>query len=84
MLKGIFFWLILINTEDKLRNSDSLDITFVLLIGLIMNTYLCYHLCPKSGLNYLGLQPDNGVAVTTFVEKVGLITSGFSLTTVLL
>ena len=41
--------------EDKPRNGDSLDITFVLLIGLIMKTYLCYHLCPKSGLNYLRL-----------------------------
>ena len=49
------FWLILCNTEDKPRNGDSLDIIFVLLIGLIMKTYLCYHLCPKSGFNYLGL-----------------------------
>ena len=43
------------NRLDKPRNGDSLDITFVLLIGFIMKTYLCYHLCPKSGLNYLGL-----------------------------
>ena len=74
------FWLTLFNTEDKRRNGDSMDITFVLLIGLIMKTYLC----PKSELNYLGLSPDNGVAVATFVQKVGLITLGFSLTTVLL
>ena len=76
MLKGKVFWLILFNTEEKPRNGDSLDSTFVLLIGLIMKTYLCYHLCPKSGLNYLGLKPDNSVAVATFVQKVGLITLG--------
>ena len=55
LLKGKVFWLILFNTEDKPRNGDSLDITFVLLIGLIMKTYPCYHLFPKSELNYLGL-----------------------------
>ena len=62
--------------EDKPRNGDSVDITFVLLIGLIMKTYLCYHFCPKSGLNYLGLYPDTGVAVATYVQKVGLINFG--------
>ena len=76
LLKGKAFWLILFNMEDKPRNGDSLDITFVLLIGFIMKTYLCYHLCPKSGLNCLGLQPDNGVAVATSVQKVGLINFG--------
>ena len=64
------FLVTLFNTEDKPRNGDSLDITFVLLIGLIMKTYLCYHLRQKSGFNYLGLYPDNGVAVATSVQKV--------------
>ena len=52
LLKGKVFWFTLLNTEDRRRNGDSQDIISVLLSGLILKTYLCCHLCPKSGLNY--------------------------------
>ena len=44
--------LILFNTEDKRGNGGSQDIIFVQLSGLILETCLCCHLCPKLGLNY--------------------------------
>ena len=61
-------WLLSFNMELKRGNGDSQDITFALLNGLILETCLCYHLCPKSELI-----SENPASVATSVQKVGLI-----------
>ena len=74
LLKVKVFWLTLFNTKDKRRNSDSQDIIFVLLSGLILKTCPCCHHCPKSGL----ISSENSHLLVP-LSKSGLISENIHL-----